>query len=79
MSPRSSPPRRDGSQARKQVRKDDMTTGWCSWYELMDTVSENHIVANADEIQRLGKEEGTVPLASRLPRLPAALPARASC
>jgi hypothetical protein len=63
MSPRSSPPRRDGVQDRGVAGKSNrlMATGWCSWYELMDSVNENLLVANADAIQRLARDEGVPP------------------
>jgi len=38
--------------------KDEMFTGWCSWYELMDKVSEKDLVSNADSLKRLASEEG---------------------
>ena len=38
--------------------RDEMLTGWCSWYELMDKVSENDLLSNADSLKRLASEEG---------------------
>lgn len=64
MSPRSSPSRRDGAQDRGGTagkRNRQMATGWCSWYELMDSVNENLLVANADAIHRLARDEGPPP------------------